>query len=639
MSANIKASVDGTQAIIGVGGVDQMTVSNAGVVTANSFVGLNSSSVTATGSTAARTLANRFADVVNVKDFGAVGDGVVDDTVAIQNAFNTASNIEITNGIYVYSYLEINNPIKIQGNGVLRYNGFAPISGTASIRINASIEAESISIESSGVGEVATDYIQSFADNIKIGLLKLKADVQRNITGGTNFYGSNISIDKVISENVARPIAFQPPISTTNIRENIYVGSIIVNKYIRGLAISYANNWSIGSMNIKERWSGATNLPGYNGVLLQGVNNWTMGELYIADAPEHSFRVGGAANTTNFSVVKLTSVNSGGCALKLAVDPSYLCEDGAIGEVVGINTGEGSGAGNKELTRLTRVKNLDINSISGYVWVTRCVAAQDVEKLTIGYIYGENIQARVFQTVANYDASSGNVDGVYVGNVIAYMSSVARAAYDFSYSDGLRTIGNITIENSFVTGYSNFFITTDQLNIYSGPIFVKARCLSTDPLGIIENASDTILFQLNLTRGHITYKGKAFNSSFTAENTIQTNEFENISSVTPAQKGAIYLKSSVISPSQNKYGASISFSRLDTDRRGAAVVSKQTGTNENNMGLSFLCGATTIGTDAVTERMVIKHSGTVNFPSLPTSSAGLVSGDIWNNGGVVNIIP
>jgi hypothetical protein len=39
MSANIKASVDGTNAIIGVGGVDQMTVSNAGVVTANSFVG------------------------------------------------------------------------------------------------------------------------------------------------------------------------------------------------------------------------------------------------------------------------------------------------------------------------------------------------------------------------------------------------------------------------------------------------------------------------------------------------------------------------------------------------------------------------------------------------------------------------
>jgi hypothetical protein len=112
MSANIKASTDGTQAIIGVGGVDQMTVSNAGVVTANSFVGAisgNASSATAlaTGSTTARTLANRFADVVNVRDFGAVGDGVADDTAAIQAALavQTATNklIFLPEGTYKYT--------------------------------------------------------------------------------------------------------------------------------------------------------------------------------------------------------------------------------------------------------------------------------------------------------------------------------------------------------------------------------------------------------------------------------------------------------------------------------------------------------------------------------------------------------
>jgi polygalacturonase len=137
MSANIKASVDGTQAIIGVGGVDQMTVSNAGVVTANSFVGaISNTNVTATGSTTARTLANRFADVVNVKDFGAVGDGVADDTAAIQAAINTGKSVYFPDGTYIVSSpININSKTRLFGSGTLKKT---TVTGTSMLNIASS---------------------------------------------------------------------------------------------------------------------------------------------------------------------------------------------------------------------------------------------------------------------------------------------------------------------------------------------------------------------------------------------------------------------------------------------------------------------------------------------------------------------
>jgi hypothetical protein len=61
--------------------------------------------VKSTGSTTARSLANRFADVVNVKDFGAVGDGVANDTAAIQAAINTGKSVVLPEGTYIANNL------------------------------------------------------------------------------------------------------------------------------------------------------------------------------------------------------------------------------------------------------------------------------------------------------------------------------------------------------------------------------------------------------------------------------------------------------------------------------------------------------------------------------------------------------
>jgi hypothetical protein len=79
--------------------------------------------VTATGSTEPRSLSDRFADTVNVKDFGAKGDGVTDDTSAIQDAIDYSSSgnngkVYIPSGFYICtSTIIVKQGVSLLGDG------------------------------------------------------------------------------------------------------------------------------------------------------------------------------------------------------------------------------------------------------------------------------------------------------------------------------------------------------------------------------------------------------------------------------------------------------------------------------------------------------------------------------------------
>jgi hypothetical protein len=87
----------------------------------------------------ARTVDSKLKDVVSVKDFGAAGDGVANDTAAIQAAITASQNVLIPNGTYkVSSQLVSTGNLHLTIQGTLSPLANAGSPGTAMLSITGS---------------------------------------------------------------------------------------------------------------------------------------------------------------------------------------------------------------------------------------------------------------------------------------------------------------------------------------------------------------------------------------------------------------------------------------------------------------------------------------------------------------------
>lgn len=84
----------------------------------NGTYSVSSGTVLSTGSSTARSLATRFAEQLNVRDYGATGDGTTDDTAAFQAVADLGGTIWIPEGTYVIDYVTLSNSSVWRGEGI-----------------------------------------------------------------------------------------------------------------------------------------------------------------------------------------------------------------------------------------------------------------------------------------------------------------------------------------------------------------------------------------------------------------------------------------------------------------------------------------------------------------------------------------
>lgn len=138
----------------------------------------NHTIVTAEGSTTARPLAERFADVMNVKDFGAKGDGVTDDSFAIQSAIIAGSRktLYFPAGTYICKDVSIedgyNSPLHAEGK--IRIVGAGKNSTTIKFITREENTNRGQSLLSNGTGFETHDY------DIEVSHLSFEGDWGRD---------------------------------------------------------------------------------------------------------------------------------------------------------------------------------------------------------------------------------------------------------------------------------------------------------------------------------------------------------------------------------------------------------------------------------------------------------------------------
>ena len=231
--------------------VDQTIDNSIALGGSPAIVSLGGYDVTALNSSRARSLQERFSDVVNVLDYGASTDGLAaDNTTAFNNAIAQGGRIYVPEGQYEVNSITINNSCRIFGEGTIYRSA---VRTDAAFTINASdVQIEGLKFKGSSYGAKPT------ADN--------SSDNAIEVNGGStptqlnNLKFSKLDINGFLGFGIRINYATHVTVDNNNINYMGYAGILgesLIHGKITKNSISYVGTLvskTAGNFVIGERY-------------------------------------------------------------------------------------------------------------------------------------------------------------------------------------------------------------------------------------------------------------------------------------------------------------------------------------------------------------------------------------------------